>query len=283
MDLVSFCRAHGILIDSLPPVGIWKRYPTDDHPRKRNGAVKYMGTHAFVQNHATETAISVWKPDGQVDTDKYRRMNQDAESRHRMAQERAAEKARFILSKSAPYEHPYLAAKGFPKERGLVYQSDDLLLVVPMRVAGRTVGCQLIAPDGSKRFLFGQRTSGATHTLDAKGVHVLCEGYATALSVQAALRQLKIAYRIHVCFSAGNLVKVALALPGGVVIADNDASQTGQKAAEATGWPYWVSDSPGEDANDAHQRLGLFRFSQSLGAVFRSAATKSRGSDKSAI
>jgi len=152
MDLVSFCRAHGILIDSLPPVGIWKRYPTDDHPRKRNGAVKYMGTHAFVQNHATETAISVWKPDGQVDTDRFRRMNQDAEARHRMAQERAAEKARFILSKSAPFEHPYLAAKGFPKERGLVYQSDDLLLVVPMRVAGRTVGCQLIASDGSKRF-----------------------------------------------------------------------------------------------------------------------------------
>lgn len=281
MDLVAFARAHGIRMDAMPPVGVWKRYPTDDHPRKRNGAVKYMGTHAFVQNHATDTAISIWKPDGPVDTEKFRRMNDYARDRHQAAQERAAAKARFILSKSAPFEHPYLEKKGFEKAQGLVYQADDrLLLVVPMTVAGRTVGCQLIAPDGSKRFLAGQRTSGAVHTLDAKGVHVLCEGYATALSVQAALRQLKIAYRIHVCFSAGNITRVAETLPGGIVVADNDISQTGQKAAEATGWPCWVSDSPGEDANDAHMRLGLFRFSQSLGAVFR--AAKSKGFDKSA-
>ena len=53
MDLLNFCRAHGILIDSMPPIGMWKRFPTEDHPRSRNGAVKFMGDHAFVQNHAS--------------------------------------------------------------------------------------------------------------------------------------------------------------------------------------------------------------------------------------
>ena len=63
MDFVQFARSHGIIINDLPPVGVWKRYPTEDHPRKRNGAVKYMGTHGFVQNHALSTVTSLWKPD----------------------------------------------------------------------------------------------------------------------------------------------------------------------------------------------------------------------------
>ena len=62
MDFITFARSHGIIINELPPVGVWKRYKTEDHPKKRNGAVKFMGTHGFVQNHATSTVVSLWKP-----------------------------------------------------------------------------------------------------------------------------------------------------------------------------------------------------------------------------
>jgi hypothetical protein len=31
-----------------------------------------------------------------------------------------------------------------------------------------------------------------------------------------------------------------------------------------TGLPYWISDKKGEDGNDYHQRLGLFKFSQGI-------------------
>ncbi len=62
-DLVTYCRLHDILIDSPPPIGYWRRYPTEDHPNSRNGAVKYMGTHAFVQNWATGTEVAVWHAD----------------------------------------------------------------------------------------------------------------------------------------------------------------------------------------------------------------------------
>ena len=101
---------------------------------------------------------------------------------------------------------------------------------------------------------------------DNKGMHVLCEGYATALSVRLALKSLKKRYTLHVCFSAGNMKKMAdlLKPDSGLIVADNDLSGTGERVAKEIGWNYWISDVQGEDANDAHQRMGLFRFSQSL-------------------
>jgi len=55
-----------------------------------------------------------------------------------------------------------------------------------------------------------------------------------------------------------------------VVIADNDTSKTGEKAAIETGLPYWMSDVEGEDINDLHRRLGLFKASQQIGKWLRS-------------
>jgi putative DNA primase/helicase len=78
------------------------------------------------------------------------------------------------------------------------------------------------------------------------------------------MKQLKRRYTIHVCFSAGNMVKVAAGLEPGLVIADNDKSGTGQAAAAEIGWPIWMSNREGEDANDYAQRVGLFGFTQSL-------------------
>jgi putative DNA primase/helicase len=49
-----------------------------------------------------------------------------------------------------------------------------------------------------------------------------------------------------------------------MVVADNDESGTGERIAKQTGLPYWMSDRVGEDANDYHQRVGLFKFTQSL-------------------
>jgi phage/plasmid primase-like uncharacterized protein len=272
MDLLLFCKAHGILIDRLPPIGVWRRFPTEDHPHKRNGAVKYMGDHAFVQNHATNTEISLWRPDETVKIDhaKIARDVQAAEDKRKADQVEATKRAAYIIGQSQLARHDYLKRKGFPDGEGYVWVNDHRqFLVLPMRVDHHLVGCQLIDPEGGKKFLYGQRTSGATLTIDNKGVHILCEGYATALSVQATLKKYKRRYTIHVCFSAGNMKKVAANLPSGYVIADNDASGTGERVAKEIGWPYWMSDVVGEDANDVYQRLGAFAFGQSLLKVLR--------------
>lgn len=270
MDFVQFARSHGIIINDLPPVGVWKRYPTEDHPRKRNGAVKYMGTHGFVQNHALSTVTSLWKPDSSdrlnsVDMRSIIISQAQAEQQRRKLATEAVGKAVRMLNESGYRTHAYLEAKGFPDEQGSVLNIENKpVLLIPMRVGKSLVGVQQIWEDGTKKFLYGQRTSGATFTFDNKGLNIVCEGYATALSVRAAMKQLKRRYTIHVCFSAGNMVRVAEGLEQGLVIADNDESGTGQKAAEEIGWPVWMSDRVGDDANDHMRRVGLFAFSQSL-------------------
>jgi putative DNA primase/helicase len=267
MTFVEFAQSHGLLIDSLPPLGMWKRYKTVDHPNSRNGAVKFMRTHGFVQNHATMQEVSIWRSEGDspVAIAEMQRIAQqgqkDIERLHRLA----AEKANWVLRHCRQQKHAYAVSKGFPDELVNVWLSNGApLCIIPMRIDGQLVGFQQISTGGIKKFAYGQRSSGAEFIFDNGGPHYLCEGYATGLSVQKALKNLKKKYTIHVCFSASNMVKVAAKLPGGVVVADNDLSGTGERVAKQIGWPYWMSDEVGEDFNDAHIRLGLFAVGQSL-------------------
>jgi putative DNA primase/helicase len=272
MEFISFCRAHGILIDIPPPIGVWRRYPTDDHPRKRNGAVKFMGDHGFVQNHATDTEVSLWQTETpiKIDRKKIARDMREADAKRMADQADAVKRAAFILSQTLLGKHEYLNSKGFTDAEDMIWGHEGKkTLVVPMRVDGSLVGCQLIESDGSKKFLYGQRTSNAELVIDNKGVHILCEGYATALSIQAALKKMSRRYTIHVCFSAGNMKKVAVGLPDGLIIADNDQSGTGERVAKEIGWQYWMSDVVGEDANDTHQRVGLLKLGLSLVASLK--------------
>jgi putative DNA primase/helicase len=268
MDFIEFARSHGIIIHDLPPLGVWRRYPTEDHPRSRNGAVKFMGEVGFVQNHATSTVVSIWKPDSPITAkvkSTYLASIRNAEDEQRKKQHQAMQRAVGMLNGSGLSTHPYLEAKGFPDEQGnVLWQDGKPVLLIPMRVGGNLVGLQQIDEDGGKKFLYGQRTSNAVFTFDNKGMNVLCEGYATALSVRLAFKQMKQRYTLHVCFSAGNMAKVAAGLETGLLIADNDASGTGQRVAEESGWKYWLSDRVGEDCNDYHQRIGLFGLTQSL-------------------
>lgn len=266
MRFEDFARIHGLLIGSLVEAR-WVRVPTEDKPRSRNGAYKFMGNFGLVQNWATMTEPAVWRDQGESKAAQMR-VRQVAQQASRQADElarAAAAKAEHILSECELAPHPYLAAKGFPDEMVNVWNSDtDNVMVVPMRRGRQLVGCQLIKPDGDKKFLYGQRSGGAEFIFGQRGTHVLCEGYATALSAQQALRNLKVAYVLHVTFSAGNMKKVAADLPGGLVLADNDASGTGERVAREIGWPYWMSDAVGEDANDYAQRAGVFSLAMGI-------------------
>ena len=268
MEFLSFCQALGIVINTPPPLGVWRRYPTVDHPRKRNGAVKWMGDHGFAQNHATDTEVSIWKDEGATEGAKrdFQRLANEAEAERLRMQKQAAEKAAHILKQCQFAKHDYLKAKGFEDEEGNVWAFDGKqFLVIPMRADGHLVGCQIIDRDGSKKFLYGQRTGGAEFCFDNKGPHILCEGYATALSIRKALKNMKKRYTLHVCFSAGNMKKIASTISQpGLVVADNDASGTGERMAREIGWDYWMSDVVGEDFNDAHRRLGLFKVAYPL-------------------
>lgn len=266
MDFMTFAQAHGLLIRNLV-IGKWVRVPTADHPKKRNGAYKFMGDHAFLQNWSSQTEPSIWRPEnpGEIKFDPVaaamasRRQKQDLEHDRK----RAAEKAKWIISQCKVGTHPYLARKGFPDEPGLIWKrGDDEMMVIPMSVNG-VVGCQIVSADGTKKFLKDQITSMAKFVM-GQGDPVLCEGYATGLSLRACLAAAKLRRSVVVCFSAGNLVKLAAEHPRAIVVADNDASQAGEQAAIRTGLPFWMSPQQGEDFNDYHQRVGLFKASQEI-------------------
>jgi putative DNA primase/helicase len=267
---IDFCRLHDVIIDTLPPVGVWKRYKTVDKPMHRNGAVKYMGTHGFVQNHATAVEVSLWQDTGmtKIARQEVSRIALEASRETIRMNAQAADKAGHMLRQCRVTTHAYLAAKGFPDEVANVLDTDNgPLCLIPMRIGRDVVGVQQISESGDKKFLYGQRSGHAQFVLGGSGPHYLTEGYATALSARQALGNLKRKFTLHVCFSAGNMVKVASALQGGVILADNDASGTGERVAKQIGWPYWMSPSVGEDFNDFAQRVGTFAAAQSLGKV----------------
>jgi putative DNA primase/helicase len=111
-----------------------------------------------------------------------------------------------------------------------------------------------------KKMLYGQRSKGAVLKLGSPKVRerILCEGYATGLSIGMAVSQLQILMGVVVCFSAYNMIEVAKDTPGRVMVfADNDRSGAGQQAAEATGCPWIMADNEGFDANDLHKIYGL--------------------------
>jgi putative DNA primase/helicase len=275
VDFLTFARDRGVLIDSLPPLAKWCRYPTEDKPRSDNGAVKFMGDHGFVQNHATMTGVEVWKADrdaAPLDRAKLQRDVKAAEEDKRRLQAWAAERAANIVSSCVIAGHPYLARKGFPDAQGMVYKGQldkespvEQLLVIPMRNGDRLVGAQRINAAGAKKFVYGQASAGAEFRFAGNGPELLCEGYATALSIQAALAGLRATNPIRVCFSAFNIQVISerLSRPHAIV-ADNDLNGVGARYPKEAGIPFWISDKVGEDFNDYTCRVRTFKAGQSL-------------------
>lgn len=257
MNFQSFAETHGLIITHLI-TDKWVRVPTIDKPHSKNGAYFFDGQSGAVQNWAIHEKPVSWrdksyKPDPLAAEKREKARKLQAEK-----QEKAKKKAVFIMNNAIESTHPYMARKGFPRQKVYVWNN---LIALPMRIDGKLVGCQLISEDGTKKFLSGQVTKGASLVIDNKGMDIICEGFATGMSIRNAMRHLKMRYRIHICFSAGNMVEVAKTMRDPFVVADHDP--VGIRTAQKIG-RYWLSDVDGEDFNDAEQRLGVEEVSQSL-------------------
>jgi putative DNA primase/helicase len=62
---------------------------------------------------------------------------------------------------------------------------------------------------------------------------------------------------VIVCFSAGNLERIAEHFPRAVVAADNDLSAVGEETAKRTGLPWTMPYEVGTDFNDLMMNMGL--------------------------
>ena len=258
MSFQQFAEQNGLIINHLVH-DRWTRVPTIDKPQSRNGAYIFDGNSGAVQNWAIHEKPVAYK--GKHDPQFREKIKL---TKHTRADDnkKAASKAAWIMNQATRQSHPYLVSKGFPDATGYVW-NDSLL--IPMRIDQRLVGLQMIKPDGKKHFLKGQITKGADAVIDAKGHHILCEGFATGLSVRRALKAVNTRYTVHVCFSAGNIKVMAQKYPDCVIVADHDP--VGIKVAKDSGRKFWVSPNSGEDFNDYELRVGAETAGKSLIAL----------------
>ena len=272
MGFIDFARAHGVEIhyDKLHPSDRIKRCGTTLKPKSDNGAYFWDGERGWVMDWSGDAKV-IWynDPNAKPWTDQekkdFAKKRQAQASSQQLAYERVAQQAEMVLKSASISTHPYFQYKGFSKEQGLVL-NDKLL--IPMRnvSTNRIQGYQQIYYDMDarkyeKKMLTGIRAKNAVFHIGSRMVEDtwLVEGYATGLSVYHALRSCGMNASVVVCFSAGNMVAVASQIPGRVfVFADNDESGTGAKSAESTKRPWTMPDQVGYDANDLHQKCGLF-------------------------
>lgn len=271
----QFAEAHGLIINHLV-CGRITRCPTVDHPRSRNGAFYFDTEWGWAMNWAEHIEPVYWKDETERTEEQRQSIQQRIEASRKKAsqeraagQRRAAEKAKWILSQCELDKHAYMDGHGFPDMRGNVWRKHecDPLLVVPMYCGDVLCGCQLIDITGSKKFLTGQRTNDAYFKIGQSGREIICEGYATALSIHAILAAAKIPATIYTAFSVGNASRLAKTHPSAFWIADRDQSGVGQNAAAESGLKWWAPPVIGTDANDWHKEIGLFKAMMELKKV----------------
>lgn len=280
MTLAQAISAAGMTPPRAFPPGKWVRFPGIGKGRSNRAGWCRVITPTLAIYGDWSTGLSkVWRDDTHRDDAHSKRLLAEARERERRfaAEQRAkqasvAREAEELVRRAVPMTHPYLARKGFPTEVGLVR---DGKLLVPVRDAadyGRILSVQMIAEDGQKRFLPGGRTRGGVYRLGVPPKRarriVLCEGYATGLSIMAALERLPGPHAVVVCFSARNLEIVAESAPAAVVAADHDESRTGEESARRTGLP-WVMPPEIGDFNDLHCARGLHAVTQALREVIQ--------------
>jgi phage/plasmid primase-like uncharacterized protein len=275
MDFRHFAQAHGVEVGDLRTGDRIVRCATTTHPTSKNGAYFFDGRRGWVQNWESGGPPQWWNDGGatpwsSAEKRQWEMRRRVAEDERRKGHAMAARKATLTIISAARGHHPYLAEKGFPEAVALVGGGGEL--IIPMRDFrdNAILGLQtvrLIDNQWIKKNQPGIRAKGGVFRIGRERAAEIyfCEGYATGLSIDQALRQLRLNACVVVCFSAANMTHVAAGMVGTrYVVADHDLSGTGQRAAEATGLPWCMSPEVGEDANDLHVRLGTMAVAKML-------------------
>lgn len=196
------------------------------------------------------------------------------EAQEAVKRERAilSARERWIGADPAFTAHPYLERKQIGAH-GTRLEGDKLLIPL-LGEDGKIQTLQSIDPDGRKLFVSDAPVSGGLFVLGGKvaaadGPVIICEGFATAASIQQATGS------VVVCaFNSGNLSKVADRLIARYpskeyrVAGDDDRGKTSNAGREAAieaaailkceaVFPVFLPDSTGTDFNDMAAESGL--------------------------
>lgn len=219
------------------------------------------------------------------------RREREAEEAKRHAKAKKQVEANWKAGKP-PNGHAYPTAKGIEPDGALLHS--DGRLMIPMRIGSELHSAQYIAADGTKRFHPGGRVKGCYSLLGSgteaneRGALLLCEGYATGVTLRAAT-----GLPVAVCFTAGNLLEVAKfmrsKLPDVVLIlcADDDhrtegnpgltkANEAARAVAGLVAIPDFGANRPDKatDFNDLMKHCGWEAVKQAIAGVTASVIGK---------
>lgn len=269
-EFQQFCTSLGLIVHALKVTGPGQtiRVPTLSHPKKENGWYRYDGRFGCCGIWG-ELETQQFKPGAEAkplsaaDFAHFARIRAATAKAEAEKHASAALKAAALLKAADMRSHAYIARKGFP-ELLTPTLDDGATLLVTMWDGKRLANLQRINEAGEKKFLPGGEVTGMVHRIGDQGVPILAEGYASGLSVAAAIKASRMRAHVVICFSAGNLVHVATRYKDARIACDNDdlKTGTGEKAAKATGLKYFMPPVPGQDFNDLHREKGLFAASQ---------------------
>jgi putative DNA primase/helicase len=268
MNLEQAISAAGMTPPSRFVPGRWIRFPGIGKSKSnRAGWCRVITPTLAIFGDWSSNFSATWRDQAHRDDAETARLLAQARAREaafaaeqRARQIAAAQHARELVESCRIGTHCYLERKGFPHRRELIDAKKNL--VIPMRDSrdySRIISAQLIAQNGDKKFLPGGRAKGAVFRIgvpDARRL-VLCEGFATGLSIDAALKRLVSDGAVLVCFSAQNLERVAQDFRSAVIATDNDLTATGAESAKRTGLKWTMPYEVGTDFNDLHRNMGL--------------------------
>jgi putative DNA primase/helicase len=265
-DFVNFARSHGIDIQDLYASEKIIRCPTFEHPRSKNASYLFDGKGGWVINWERSDETIFFGSNKEFTQEEKRKWAEKKRLFEAERQERARKAiltAKETIERCKQSEHSYLKNKGLAGVLGLV---DKDVLIVPMYSFDKKLtGMQSIYFDDEerswkKKFLYGSVTQGSVFLIGSASaqISVLCEGYATGITIKKAIERIGINANVVVCFSSHNLVTVAKSMKNkAFVFADNDKSGAGEASAKSTGLKYCMSDEIGQDANDMFAKSGL--------------------------
>lgn len=269
--------------------GVWVRTDTKGKNGKNDAAVLLNPDLSSGVAHNYQTAQTSGFRIGQAGNDNAPTPWRDPErERQQEAERREVERiCAAVIAGCREDRHAYFDKKGFPEEVGLVCDdpreffpagrfgealaralpakpcATTPYLIIPGRLNGKLVTVQFITTTGEKKNILKGQMGGAFHRIATGRDTWVCEGIATALTVRAALKMLGANATVLSAFSASNVGKVAEAIIGSRIAADNDKPVetlenrgAGEFYARRSGRK-WVMPPELGDWNDHHQRHGL--------------------------
>lgn len=218
--------------------------------------------------------------------------------RSEQQRQKAARRAADIMADTGQGESPYLERKGLEwpqatinstliREGGENFHAGSLVVALTDE-GGALVNVQLIRADGTKRYLHGGQKAGAFHRIEGGELEVICEGYATGLSVHQATGA-----SIYCAMDAGNLHAVAQIArrqhPKARILlcGDNDEGTQGnpgkaksEQAAVAIGGLVALPPEFSGDWNDYHQAHGLTATKEAIMSASTAPTTSNQVNEK---